>query len=412
MIRKRWLALILALALFILTLGSIVPVGRMLLDHFAFKPGVLQAIASSQTPVAFQGLIFQEKALTMSDILPVYGSSEFSAESEFHPSKLFDGKPDGFVPFLIGRGGSQSLVHVLSLAAQGETLQGKKVVVILSPQWFLTEGISSQYLEQNFSPLQTYQILEDPQQSAEIKRELSQRLLEFPDVIAKYPILRRNLSLYSQQETPWDTKPKVVSELRQVLLTSAGRIERWRLEVQDLYATSLFVPLVHEDVIARNAVNTSSQTLDWTKLQEKAEKRGLESTGNNSWRILDSYYTKYIEPNLAQSYGSEAEVKLYPSPEYQDLQLLMKVLQEQGAQAMFVIVPVNGVWYDYTGFPAQERATYYTRVKEMVQQNGFELADFSQHEYDRYFLQDIMHLGWKGWVAVDQAMDEFYHERS
>ena len=26
-----------------------------------------------------------------------------------------------------------------------------------------------------------------------------------------------------------------------------------------------------------------------------------------------------------------------------------------------------------------------------------------------YFLCDTMHLGWKGWLAVDRAIVEFYH---
>ncbi|AHF08092.1 D-alanyl-lipoteichoic acid biosynthesis protein DltD [Desulfitobacterium metallireducens] len=404
MIKRRWVAIGLSLVLFTLTLGSIVPIGRILLDRFAFKSGVLQAIASSQTPVAFQGLLFQEKALIAPDILPVYGSSEFSAESEFHPSKLFDAKPTGFVPFLLGRGGSQSLVHVLSLAAQGETLHDKKVVVILSPQWFVTGGIATSYLDQNFSPLQAYQILYDPNLSEQIKQELSHRLLEFPEVLKKYPILKNNLVLYSQQETP--------NAIRSFLMIGVGRIDKWRLEVQDLYKVATFVPLVNREAIARNAVSLPPQTLDWVQLRENAQKRGLESTKSNSWGIVDSYYKKYIEPELAQSFGSEKGAKLNPSPEYQDLQLLMKVLKEQEAKALFVIVPVNGFWYDYIGFLTQERTAYYTRIREMSQHNGFEVADFSQHEYDRYFLQDIMHLGWKGWVAVDQAMDQFYHERS
>lgn len=404
MIKRRCIAPGLAFVLFVLTLLILALNGKLFLDRYTFKPGVIETIASSQTPIAYQGLILQEKALESSDVLPVYGSSEFSAVSEFHPSTFFNGKKDGFVPFLIGRGGSQSLVHVLSLAAQGEKLQGKKVMIILSPQWFLSEGITSQYLKQNFSPLQTYQILYNPDISGEIKQELSSRLLEFPEVLKKYPMLKQNLKYYSKIETH-DTPLKS-------LVHWTGRAEQLGLEVLDVYNTATFVPLVNKQTIAQNAANNAPQTPDWGKLEEAAEKKGLESTGNNSWGILNSYYTEYLEPDLAKSSGSQSQAKLYPSPEYQDLQLLMKVLKEQGAKAMFVIVPVNGFWYDYTGFPVQERAAYYTRIKTMVQENGFELADFSQHEYDRYFLQDIMHLGWKGWVAVDQAMDQFYHERS
>lgn len=403
-ITRRFLPFGVAFALFLLTVLSIVPVGRMLLERYAFKPGVIESIASSQTPVAFQGLVFQEKALTMPDILPVYGSSEFSAESEFHPSKIFDGKPDGFVPFLIGRGGSQSLVHVLSLAAQGETLRGKKIAVILSPQWFTPEGITSQYLDQNFSPLQAYQILEDPTISKDLKQEIENRLLEFPEVMSKYPTLKRNLLL--------DQDTMSLSVPRQVEARIAGRIEHLGLTVQDLYDTASFVPLVHEDRIQKNAGSDSSWSFDWDKLRELAQKQGTEATGNNPFGILDSYYTKYIEPQLAQNKGVESKAKLYPSPEYQDLQLLMKVLKEREAQALFVIVPVNGPWYDYIGFSRQERTAYYSRVAQMIKQSGFEVADFSGHEYDRNFLQDTMHIGWKGWVYIDEALDRFDHERS
>lgn len=31
-------------------------------------------------------------------------------------------------------------------------------------------------------------------------------------------------------------------------------------------------------------------------------------------------------------------------------------------------------------------------------------------EYEDYFLKDVMHLGWKGWVYVDEAIDKYYKE--
>jgi len=46
----------------------------------------------------------------------------------------------------------------------------------------------------------------------------------------------------------------------------------------------------------------------------------------------------------------------------------------------------------------------------MVKDKGFQVENFGDHEYDAYFLQDIMHLGWKGWVYVDESLDRFYHE--
>ncbi|MXV42431.1 D-alanyl-lipoteichoic acid biosynthesis protein DltD, partial [Bacillus subtilis] len=75
---------------------------------------------------------------------------------------------------------------------------------------------------------------------------------------------------------------------------------------------------------------------------------------------------------------------------------------------MFVTIPVNGKWYDYTGFPKKGRTDYYKKVNKQIRAKGFQVADFSGHEYDPYFMKDTIHIGWKGWVYVDKAIDEFY----
>jgi D-alanine transfer protein len=408
MIRRSLGPFILALILFFLTVIAIEPVTRIVLDRFYFKPGVVQTIGSSQTPIAFQGVILQEKALTYRDILPVYGSSEFSAESEFHPWKVFDGKTTGFVPFLVGRGGSQDLVHSLSLAAQGDTLKGKKVAVILSVQWFTPEGMKEEHLAQNFSPLQTYRILYNNTISPETKGQIVARLLDYPEVLQKYPNLYQNLLHY--QAKGWGAfSPKIMYQ-------TLGWIEMQGLFLQDAVQTAQFVPLLNEEVIARNSGVSSDPSLNsgkslpWNTLREKAQKQGKELTTNNSFGLMNSYYNKYVLPKLDESKGSEKNARLYPSPEYEDLEILMNLLQEQEAEALFILVPLNGAWYDYTGFPIAERNAFYQRVSTRVRDNGFQIADFSGHEYDTYFLQDIMHLGWKGWVYVDEALDTFYHE--
>ena len=70
---------------------------------------------------------------------------------------------------------------------------------------------------------------------------------------------------------------------------------------------------------------------------------------------------------------------------------------------------MHGGWYDYTGFPAEERAVYYENVRQIVSQyENVELLDLTGREYEPYFLCDTMHLGWKGWLAVDRAIVDFY----
>jgi D-alanine transfer protein len=400
-----------ALILFFLSLLAVEPMTKVVLNQFYFRPGVVQAAGSSQTPIAFQGVILQEKALASPDILPLYGSSEFSAESEFHPWKVFDGKPTGFVPFLVGRGGSQSLIHSLSLAAQGDTLVGKKVAVILSAQWFVPQGLKNEYLSQNFSPLQVYRILFEDSLSPKIRGQIVNRLLEYPEVLKSYPTLEKNLRQYGDHgPISWAKAPYTIAN------RVAGWIEMKALILRDAMETAQFLPLIKEEVITRNAdtVNINweagANRLNWTNLRKVADQRGKELTKNNSFYVMDSYFTKYMAPELKKLKGSEIGSSLYPSPEYQDLQILMDLLNEKEAKALFIIVPMNGKWYDYISFPRETRNAYYSRVRDMIQKNGFEVADFSGHEYEPYFLQDIMHLGWKGWVYVDEALDKFYHQ--
>jgi len=406
MIRRRLWTMLIAGLLFVLTVLGMGPVTKWAVTQFYLKPGIIEQVAGSQSNEVFKGTILQQRGLESQDILPVYGSSEFSSVSAFHPSNLFAGNPTGFTPFLIGHGGCQDLIHVLNVASQGQALRGKKVVVILSSQWFKPEGLTSDYLAENFSALQAYYMLINNQLTIGTKQLVASRLLQFAYVTENYPFLAKLLTHYGQN----DTKSRVIN----LIYGPFGRIEMAALELKDAYySVDLLQQVnVNNQIDARQGRLPVPKPLPlkpWTELYAQATKDGQKAVTNNSFGIEDSYYLEYIQKNLVKEKGSAQSDKLTPSPEYQDLQLLCDVLKQTGVKPMFVIVPVNGLWADYTGFPLVERQTYYQRVRQMVEQQGFEVADFSGHEYDPYFLKDIMHLGWKGWVYVDEAMDRFVH---
>ncbi len=51
------------------------------------------------------------------------------------------------------------------------------------------------------------------------------------------------------------------------------------------------------------------------------------------------------------------------------------------------------------------------KVREQVEKAGYPVIDFSGHEYDKYFLKDTIHLGRKGWIYFDEAVQKFYSEK-
>ncbi|MCY7585877.1 D-alanyl-lipoteichoic acid biosynthesis protein DltD, partial [Bacillus safensis] len=90
---------------------------------------------------------------------------------------------------------------------------------------------------------------------------------------------------------------------------------------------------------------------------------------------------------------------------------MLDILKQAGAKPLFVTIPVNGKWYDYTGFPKEGRTGYYEKINRQIRDNGYEVADLTKHEYDPYFFKDTIHVSYKGWVYIDKAIEKFYKEQ-
>lgn len=118
----------------------------------------------------------------------------------------------------------------------------------------------------------------------------------------------------------------------------------------------------------------------------------------------------YVRAAEEERRGSDTGGSYQVSPEYEDLRLFLDVCKETGTEPLIVSIPVNGRWYDWTGFPKEDREAYYENIRKICEEYQVEMADFSDKEYEEYFLKDIMHLGWKGWVYLDEAVYEFWKE--
>ena len=70
-------------------------------------------------------------------------------------------------------------------------------------------------------------------------------------------------------------------------------------------------------------------------------------------------------------------------------------------------MPVNGKWYEYLGLSADVRAVWADRVAGMCNDAGVECLDLTSHEYEPYYLRDVMHFGWLVWVDVEEAFTSF-----
>ncbi|MDU0812401.1 D-alanyl-lipoteichoic acid biosynthesis protein DltD [Bacillus siamensis] len=344
--------------------------------------------AAALNPNMFQGLYLQNKMFEDSKYLPIFGSSELSRLDEFHPSNYFQVNNQGFTPYLVGKGGSQSLIHAINFAAHADQLKGKKMVFIVSPQWFQKKGSDEKHFAPNFSSIQALNLAFNDQIDPVIKKHMMKRMLHYKVV---------------QNDT-------VLSELYKGITKG----EKWKVNTVMPVAKAYYALLEKKDLYysmeepkgPKRKISEKLKEKNWTELEKAANQLGKRSS-SNQFDIDDSVY-KVIKHQLPKLKNSKKGKSYKESLEYSDFGDMLNILKDAGAQPMFIVIPVNGKYYDYTGWPKKGRTDYYKKVTKQIKAKGFQVADLSGHEYDPYFMKDTIHIAWKGWVYVDKAMEQFY----
>ncbi|MDR7235829.1 D-alanyl-lipoteichoic acid biosynthesis protein DltD [Neobacillus drentensis] len=345
----------------------------------------------------FQGYLIQQKMLENPTYLPIYGSSELFRLDAFHPSNYFKVNPNGFTPFLVGRGGTESLIHFLNFSVHADELKNKKIVFVLSPQWFVPQGSDESHFAPNFSVLQGYQFALNPKVNHKLVVEGSKRLL-FYNVVKSDFMLSSLLEANLYSDKLHQTKARIVKPFAYGFLQV--------LERRD-FVLSLI------DLSFRKLHPKPKLTKDksWSQLEHTAGEMAAKKATTNPFYVDNFYYETMLQPKLALLKGYKKGSSYAKSPQYQDLQMLLDVLKQAHVKPLFVSVPVNGYWSDYTGFPKEGRSQYYVKVKRKIENNGFPVLDLSEHEYDKYFFKDSIHLGYKGWVSVDKGILQFEKQK-
>ncbi len=332
--------------------------------------------------------------------IPVFGSSELFAAEDVaaFPRYLFRNGQSDFNMILIGRGYMQSIHHAVNAGALGPYVKNQKAVLILSPQWFTKAHLSPETYASRFSEEAYTAFMKNPAISGPLKKRVAERM-----------------------EALLTADPAQLERIRNVrrvvlehTLNLAERVE------MGLYSRFTDLKAVHtlakalESTGAANSPGAGAQEqvavreLDFQALLPEAEAAGKRACTNNEYYIYDAYYDTYVRDALEQRKGSQAKDSYMDSPEYGDLRLFLDVCRELGIEPLIVSIPVNGTWYDWTGFPKEDREGYYQKIRDICEEYQVSLADFSGKEYEPYFLKDVMHLGWKGWVYVDEAVYQFY----
>lgn len=389
---KRWISIILALTI---SLGLFYKSRQEAEDVLKDMPGIKYASCAQY----FDDPTWIKLSLRAKDLV-IFGSSEFASgrATGFHPNTFLN--QEGYEPVLIGRGYTEALYHTLALGAIEEAVESRKVVLILSPQWFLDTTCMGQEFTSTFSKAHYDGFMANPRISEDLKEEVTARVLSrlTGDGQTRRQIRKEN----NQEDHGFLADIEAIAfKVRRFWKAYFDLLERVE-ETKDLK-----VHLVQAD---KYPSKTLYDAKDWKELDRIAEFHGRNEATNNPYFIRDRYFTTYTQRDAVSGQTPYAKRDYATSVKFSDLELFLQACKETGIQALVVSVPVNGRWYDWAGYPQSRRSQYYDQIRSVCADYGAELADFSDRDYDPYFLFDTMHLGRKGWTYVSRAIQDFYQE--
>lgn len=305
-------------------------------------PSYPEALGNTLDVEKITGTYLVKEVAELPDTLTVFGSSELKTfEIPTHPANFFVGKRAGFQVDLVGRGSCQSLVHAMAVGASGDSLKGKKIVLITAPQSYVEGGIAPDLFLANFSEQQLLTLLNDGEIPSDTRRYVAGRV---QSLIAQYNA-QNETSLQTHTAAGLLSKAwEADSALSKALLAPYAGISRWLLDTKDLAVSARLI--CRGDY---SAIEAKPGAIDWAQEEALALQAASRQATNNDYFMLDAYYQIYVGHRLPQMAGRDAAVSYDGSPEYADLRCLFEICKAKDIQALFVHVPVNGKWSNYTG---------------------------------------------------------------
>ena len=357
-----------------------------------------QFATNPSSRVSFVGYSIKEQAFQNPNFLPILGSSELEHFDAFHPSVYSAKYKTAYTPFLAGQPGTQSLSQFFYVNSVASALKNRKIVFIISPQWFTPRGVQPAALEDFVSKGEIYTWLRTANPKDETTQQLAQRLLGIPDFSDDIVIDSALKSLAKGQSLN--------------LITDFGVSSSEQFWKKEDLLFSYFSMLQTQKANPLKMVNQYAKQLPKSpnekELENLAYQQGQANANNNKFGIANQVWAKNIKPQAARRKGTMKKVSYLQSPEYADFQQLLNQFAANHDDVEFVIPPVNGAWYKYCGLSEQTLQDFSDKITYQLQSQGFNnILDLTSKYNEPYFIGDTIHFGTRGWLAVNQGIAQF-----
>lgn len=351
-----------------------------------------------------KGVFVNNHLMRDGDIM-MLGSSELSHSTKQHPDYYFNtGRTKNGV-ITIGRAYTQTLQDASIVGSLDNNISEKKVVLLLSMQWFMDkEGVSPHHFQTRFSPIQFYRFLDNPKISDDVKYRYAKRVNE----LLKNPGEYRDEALYAKMYIDKSFKANVMK----TMFSPYYSVRESMVAMKDKGISYKKLDSMYDkDEVNYNIKGKINWEEEMKKAQSDAEKRvgkKAEVLGGNRLYIDKGYYKQYIRNKDDYFKNVYNYVDLNSSKEFDDLSIFLDTCKDLGIKPTIVLIPGMNEFYDYTGIDKNERTEFFDKVRKTINPYEHNLVDLTKNEVRRYYLRDVMHLGTVGWVDLCSQVYDIY----
>lgn len=367
----------------------------------------VHALAPVNVRIKPYGLALNEEAFHHGDLLPAYGASELLFGSRYDAYEIFRYYQTGFQVYSVATPAATPIILLQRLGAIGTNLRGRKVVVTVTPPVFFRPPLDQASYVANYAAIYSTAVTFDPAIPYELRQAVARRLLQYPATLQDNAPLRWALESLAS--------PSWTGRMAYTCLFPLGKLSEGVLRLQDEWLT---LAATRKPGMPAPAYAELSRSIDWDRLRQQAIAASRKRAPNNPYGFDARYWRDNAHHLLESDHSPVPVVRMmvaglrskHRTQEWDDLDLLLRILHSLGASPLLVSGPFPGTYLDAWGVTPADRAWYYAQLRQLAANRGVPLVDFEQHDEDRNFDQDPDgHLSDAGWVLMSRAFDDFYH---
>ena len=324
------------------------------------------------------------------------GSSEFrhGRKTEFHPRNVL--AIDKYDFLAIGGPGNQILFHTIATGALEKKLKKRKVILLVSPSWFSKDGVTKTNYGMRFSETEYIKFLENDRIDAKTKEYVANR---------SFSLLEGN-SRYSSRIKLINNR--LVGGKSDVMTKAFFGIEKAFASDRDKVTAAVAIESIagKPNIEMKNGGLSEEQ---FDELEKQAEMRNGRRS-SNPFYMSDKIWKRRFNKTYAKDKDAYPKRIRENSPEFGDLEAFLDVCRSTGIRAKFIILPVNGRWFDYIGTVSKDRRAVVDKIKRIAEKNSAAVADLSNYDYEPFITNDVTHPWGKGWILIDREIYRFCGE--